>query len=221
MKARSVVKTGNKSVRVAKQSSAKDAIGIIEKNRDIFLLTFGQFSVLDVLLVVLRQTGPADVVISSWTAADSHLERIKQLLDGGEITNFKIILDRSFKSRQPKYDYHMHNAFGSECIRYLRSHTKFILLRNEEFDIVIHTSANLNDNARLENLEICENKKFAEFMQSVVDDVFSEVRVGELRSSPVSLNSVQDEFPFIECAANPINGKDLNEPHFTHTLKKR
>ena len=61
-------KKGNagKKIRACKKGTASQAIGIIEKNTDTFCLTYGQFSLIDALLAILDQTGPAHVTISTW-----------------------------------------------------------------------------------------------------------------------------------------------------------
>ena len=53
------------------------------------------------------------------------------------------------------------------------------MIRNEKWDIVVRTSANLNRNLRLENFEIDENKDFADFFQKFFDEAFSQIAVNE------------------------------------------
>jgi len=72
-KPKSHTKTAKRDIRMARASTAREAIGHIEKQTDKFILTFGQFSLIDALVVLLDQTGPATVDISTWTAADAHL----------------------------------------------------------------------------------------------------------------------------------------------------
>ena len=59
----------NKGIRVSKTGSAIQAIGILEQSMDCFILTYGQFSLIDALMSILKQTGPAHVSLSTWTAA--------------------------------------------------------------------------------------------------------------------------------------------------------
>lgn len=209
----------NRNIRVAKRSNADEAIGKIEKNSDTFILTYGQFSLIDALCSILDQTGPADVTISTWTAADAHLERSADLLASAQIRSFRMIVDRSFESRQPKYCYHMRKLFGTECIRAIPTHAKFMLIRSDTHDISVRTSMNLNENPRLENIEISENHKLAEFFQTVADDVFAEVKPEENRSEMLKMVSLQESFKFHEIKANPIPRSNLNVPKTTHTTK--
>lgn len=220
MNAKTFKKQSKRKVRISKQGAAADAIGKLEHDQDVYILTFGQFSLIDALCEILDQTGPADVVVSSWTAADAHLEKTASMIESASIRSFKMILDRSFESRQPEYCYHMRQLFGADCIRHVRSHAKFLLIRNDDWNIVVRTSMNLNENPRLENIEITDNRLFADFFQLVVDDIFNEVVAGEARSSSLKINSIQEELPFGEVAAKTINRSNLNEPSYSHTLKK-
>ena len=76
------------------------------------------------------------------------------MVESLEVLSLKMIVDRSFKSRQPKYYKKMIELFGINCIREIRNHSKFMVIRNDNWDIVVRTSMNLNNNPRLENIEI-------------------------------------------------------------------
>lgn len=206
-----------KKVSVCKSGTAAQAIGTIEKNTDTFVLTYGQFSLIDALMAILDQTGPAHVCISTWTAAHAHLDRSMELMNGAEILSFRMLVDRSFQSRQPGYYNHMIELFGADSVRAIRTHAKFMTIRNEKFDIVVRTSMNLNENPRLENIEVSENKDFAEFFESIVDGVFSEVEPGENKSDLPGLdNIVNNQFQLV--AGDYIKRRNLNEPRYSHTI---
>ncbi len=210
----------NREMRIAKLLTAKEAIGKIEKDTDTYILTYGQFSLIDALVAILDQIGPAKVVISTWTAADAHLQRSAELVESSSITDFRLIVDRSFETRQPGYCYQMRKLFGEDCIRAFRTHAKFMLIRSDTHDIVVRTSMNLNENPRLENIEITESREFADWFQQIVDAIFSEVEKGQNRSAMLALDDIQDDSPFREISANLISRESLNEPEATHTIKK-
>ena len=214
-------KTSNKhkKIRACKKGTASQAIGVIEKDTDTFCLTYGQFSLIDALLAVLDQTGPAHVVVSTWTAAHADLTRSAELLETAEILSFKLIIDRSFHSRQPEYYQHMLQLFGTNSIRAIRTHAKFITIRNENFDIVIRTSMNLNSNPRLENIEVSENKDFAEFFEAIANDIFAEVGPGEMRSDQLEMKSIMEDDFFKQIKADPIKRNSVKEATYTHELK--
>jgi hypothetical protein len=78
---------------------------------------------------------------------------------------------------------------------------------------------NLNENPRLENIEISEDRRLAEFFQTVADDVFAEVKPEENRSEMLKMVSLQESFKFHEIKASPIPRSNLHVPKTTHTIK--
>ena len=210
----------DKQIRACKRGSATQAIGKIEKNTDTFILTYGQFSLIDALMVILDQTGPAHVVISTWTAAHAHLDKSQELMSNSEILSLRMIVDRSFKTRQPGYFNHMIKLFGADCIRELRTHAKFITVINDNFNVVARTSMNLNENPRLENIEISENKEFAAFFTNIVDDIFTEVAPGENRSAQLELPSLAENPKFKMVSGDYIPRQNLKEAKYTHELRE-
>lgn len=54
--------------RLSKVASARDTIDGFGHGMDVVGLTFGQFSLLDLIEAALELTGPADVTISTWSA---------------------------------------------------------------------------------------------------------------------------------------------------------
>lgn len=208
----------NKKIKVCKRASASQAIGQLEKNTDTFILTYGQFSLIDALIAILDQTGPAHVIISTWTAAHADLSKSAELLESAEILSFRMIVDRSFETRQPQYYQHMIRLFGKESIRAINTHAKFITVRNGKWDIVVRTSMNLNGNPRLENMEVSDNVMFCEFFEKIADEIFLEVAVDEKKSRQLELPGIEDNNQFKLVSAKQIKRSTLNEPSYSHEI---
>ena len=171
-------------------------------------------------MALLDQTGPVTVDLSTWTAADAHLQKTAELIESCDITRFRLIVDHSFEGRQPEYVHHMKKVFGADCIRQLRMHAKFLIVRSASHDIVVRTSMNLNGNPRLENVEISEDCAFADWFTGIVDNIFEELRPNSNNSSPPIFAGMPDNSPYAEITADPIRRSSLNEAQVTHTLKK-
>lgn len=165
---------------VRKTGNARDAIGTLEPGAELYILTFGQFSLMDAILVLLEQAGPAEVVLATWTAADADLTTTARLVEQAAITRLRMIVDRSFASRQPDYCATMRELFGDDCIRTVRSHAKFVAIRNERWSLAVRTSMNLNQNPRMENIEISDDPALCGFLEQVADDLFAEQPPGDL-----------------------------------------
>ena len=66
--------------------SAAEAVAELERDgMELFGLTKGQFSLTDMIEAILEKTGPADLSISTWTAANGDVTRMLELLNSGAI----------------------------------------------------------------------------------------------------------------------------------------
>lgn len=158
--------------------SAADAIGAIGRNCEIYGLSKGQFSLIDIIQHCLRATGPADVVLSTWTAANADLGFAFRLLADGAIRTCRFVVDFSFPVRQPEYCAALRERFGDDAIRLTKNHAKFCLIHNGEWSIVIRTSMNLNENRRLESFEISDDAGLCGYLLGVVGELFAEHGAG-------------------------------------------
>lgn len=193
MKARSISrKRKPRTISAAKTSAASECFQDLQPGCELYILTFGQFSLIDALVALLDVTGPAKVDISTWTAAYAHLDRSKALMESAAITDLRFLVDRSFLTRQPEYCQHLRSLFGDRCIRTYRAHSKFMTVKNDKWSLAIRTSMNLNENPRLENIEVSDDPALCAFMTRVVDDVFAEHDEGEFGGKIPDLHSIPD-----------------------------
>lgn len=159
----------DRTVRAARAESARRAVGTLVPGAEVLILTHGQFSIIDALAAILDQTGPADVSISTWTAAAADLTHAERWVRSGRIRSLRFLVDRSFATRQPGYCQVLLDLFGPDAIRTTRTHAKFATVRNDSSALAIRTSMNLNANPRLETLEISVDVGLADFL----DEQFS------------------------------------------------
>lgn len=161
-------------IRAAKSAQAAEAIGELTPGCEIFCFTFGQFSLIDAICELVRQVGPCDVTLSTWTAADADLRRAEALIRESAIKRMRFIVDRSFLTRMPHYCQAMRELFGDPCIRTARSHAKFATITSDRWNLAIRTSMNMNHNARLENIEISDDPALCGFLLGIADMIFAE-----------------------------------------------
>ena len=157
---------------------AAAAIGIITPGCEIYGLTKGAFSLVDVIVACLAQTGPADLVLSTWTAAGSDIDFAMKLLADGRVRSMRFIVDYSFQSRQPAYCAALRERFGDDSIRVTKNHCKFVLILNDVWNLAIRTSMNLNENRRLENFEISDDPALAGYLRDFTDTLFAATASG-------------------------------------------
>lgn len=153
--------------------SAARCIGPITPGCDIFGLTKGDFSMIDILRHVAREIGPCDIDVGTWTAAAAEIGQAFDMLNDGNIRRLRFLVDRSFPQRQPKYFAALRQRFGADCVRLARFHAKFILLENERFSVAVRTSMNLNLNERIEFYELSEGSPISDYLRQVVDHHFA------------------------------------------------
>lgn len=168
--------------RLSKVSNARDALAGLDHGAEVYCLTFGQFSLMDAVEAILDRTGPADVVISTWTAAAVDLSRSAESLRDRRIRSLRFLVDCSFPQRQPGYAAVLRDLFGDEAIRTTRTHAKFAVITNDVWRIAVRTSMNLNENPRLESIEVSDDASLAGFLLGVVDEIWSEETAGDYRT---------------------------------------
>ena len=193
-----------RTIRLSKQSNALEAIGTLKPGCELFILTFGQFSLIDALCTVLQQTGPAHVTLATWTAADADLRQSAELLRTAAISSMRFLVDRSFLTRHPSYCETMRGLFGDQCIRTARTHAKWALISNDSWKIVFRTSMNLNSNPRLENLEISDDPALFDFLLSIADGIFDEQTAGVFNASLPKLQLVPEVQHVPPVASKPM-----------------
>ena len=153
--------------------AASDAIaGLDRDGYELYGLTRGQFSLTDMIEAVLQKTGPAAMGISTWTAAQTDIGRMLDLLNSGMITSCRWLVDMTFIRRCPALVSEIRQKFGHDAIRITRTHAKFVTIANDQWQIALRSSMNLNQNPRLESFEIGHDPKLCAFLTGIMDQVW-------------------------------------------------
>ena len=156
-----------------RQENAEKAIAELKQDgMEIFGLTRGQFSLSDLLKATLIKTGPAELAISTWTAAHADVERMMNLLKNGLITDCKWLVDHTFVRRVPALTAQIRQQFGDDAIRVTKTHAKFATITNESWQVAIRSSMNLNQNPRLESFQIGHDPVLCKFLNNALADIW-------------------------------------------------
>ena len=159
--------------RTINAATAADAVGPVTHGAEIYGVSKGQFSLIELIEYLLQVSGPAHLVISTWTAAGADLAHARTLVDNGAILSARWLVDYSFPNRQPGYCQILRERFGDESIRTTANHAKFVLIHNDEWHLVLRTSMNLNLNRRLESYEISDDPEMAAWLLDIIADAFA------------------------------------------------
>jgi hypothetical protein len=156
--------------------SAAAAIADLDDEVQIHGLTRGQFSLLDLVIALLAKTGPAHLSISTWTAAPHEIEAVHSLVQRGDITKTRWLVDFSMARRETAVTHRMREVFGWNSIRVALVHCKFVLIQNASWRVVLRSSMNLNMNPRLEDFTVGHDPELAAFYNAILDEIFTKQR---------------------------------------------
>lgn len=192
--------------RFSRAASAVDTITGFGHDVDIpFALTMGQFSLLDLIEATLAITGPAHVALSTWSTGFYDLEAAQRFVADGRMLSLRFVMDSSDKRGQAKGT-DVADVIGPENIRTTRTHAKFVIITNDEWNIVITTSMNLNLNPRSEQFTMTDCAETAAFLLGIVDELFAELPEGATydRTTP-QLQGVESVQPSFAIEMTPVD----------------
>lgn len=164
--------------RLSKVANARDTIAGFGHGMDVVGLTYGQFSLLDLIQAALDITGPADVAISTWSAGLYDVDAADRFVADGRIRRIRFVMDSATQKRGQASAVEIADLFGADAIRTTRSHAKFAVLTNDDWSVVITSSMNLNLNPRLEQFEMTDDPDRAALFLEFVDGLFAELPPG-------------------------------------------
>jgi hypothetical protein len=160
------------------QSATEAVAGLERDGMELFGLTKGQFSLTDMIEAILQKTGPADLSISTWTAANGDVTRMLELLNSGAIRSCRWLVDLTFMRRCPQLTAEIRAKFGADAIRVTKTHAKFCTITNDDWQIALRSSMNLNQNPRMESFQVGHDPVLCQFLSEVLDDVWKRQNKG-------------------------------------------
>jgi len=192
--------------RISCVESAGATIGKLQRGCRIIGVTKGHFSMLDLVRAVVDQTGAADVTVCTWTAGMKDIELAAWLLDSGRLTSFHLICDRAFPSVKPEYCAAIVHRFGAESVTLANTHAKYVIIRNDVWNIVIRTSMNMSRNPRWEQFELDDSEQICTFFT----DMAAEIRATTPHGFEVSSSQIHDLLR-AGLAQHPDKVRDLDD----------
>ena len=137
--------------------NAGDSIGPISPGMHKFLITRGQFGLIDSILHVLDQIGPSHLSLWSWAVSSYEQKVLARLMADHRILSARLIVDVSIVKRAQKgVIAEWAKIFGSDSIRYVISHAKMARIWNDGARVLVRGSFNLNFSPRFEQVDISE-----------------------------------------------------------------
>ena len=166
-------------------TSASQVAREVKKGCRLIGLTRGQFSLIDLIYSILKQVGKSKVICATWSAGIKDANTVKWMINSDLIESFLLVTDHSYVTRQSKYALQLTELFGKENIRTSELHAKFCLISNDNFNIIIRTSMNLNANKTCESFEIDEDIEIFKFYENFISETFNQMPIGFIPNSDI------------------------------------
>jgi hypothetical protein len=171
MTGRSAAPASRRARAVESFRSAAEAIGPVVPEMSLFLVTRGQFSLLDMVQHVFAQLGRAEVSVWTWAIADYEVEAMAGLMANAAIVGARLIVDRSAEQRSAPTIDAWRQRFGLEAVRVCKNHAKMARVWTSERRVLIRGSCNLNWNPRYENVDVTEGGEDFDLVARLEDEL--------------------------------------------------
>lgn len=152
--------------------SASESIGPIVHDMSLFALTRGQWSMIDAVLHVLDQVGPASVSLWTWTVAEYEVQTLSRLRRDERLTSGRLVIDYGARNKNAAIIAEWQSSFGPDSVRYVVNHAKIALVESASgFRCLLRGSMNLNFNPRFEQFDLTEGGPDFDLVRSIEDEL--------------------------------------------------
>ncbi len=156
---------------VAKILLSPKGLGRIEQGRSKHFYSDGAFNLFQLIAYLLKQTGPAHVLLTSYSIAEDSLAVLRRKVETGEILSVRFIIDNRVKSMSPKPFDVLAKSFPA-CYRCRAVHAKVALIYNDDWKLTVTGSQNATRNPKLERGIIHTDVNVFDFDYKVLQDEF-------------------------------------------------
>jgi len=144
------------------------AIGLLENGKEHHYYSHGNFNLVRLICFLLKQTGPAHVMLTSYSFSRESIEMLQNRVQKQAILSFRVLLDNRVRVMSPLPFQMIAASFDYRCISV---HAKIALIWNDDWKITIITSQNATDNPKLERGVIFTDSEIFDFdYQNLCDE---------------------------------------------------
>jgi hypothetical protein len=145
------------------------SIGQLQKGKTTHYYSYGNFNLVRLLIHILKQTGPANVFMTSYSFSQTSIEQLLNHRQKGNILSFRVIVDNRVKTMSPIPFQMLSTAFDYRCSSI---HAKVALVWNDNWNISVVTSQNATDNPKLERGTIFTDIETFNFDKNALENEF-------------------------------------------------
>lgn len=169
---RSSSPAGRRKTAVESFKNAAETIGTCEAGMSLFAITRGQWSMIDAVLHVLDQVGPAAVSLWTWTVAEYEVQVLTRLRIDERVTSGRLVIDHGARNKNAAIIADWKQNFGDDSVRYVVNHAKIATVETAGgLKFLLRGSMNLNFNPRFEQFDITEGGPEFDLIQSIELDL--------------------------------------------------
>lgn len=141
---------------------------VLDQEMVYHFVTMGKFSAHEALLYVLSKTGPAEVWMCTWKISETPARMLVKALQNGRITRLHCLLEKRMTIKSPNALQLMEHA--ATHVKLDSVHAKVAVLVNDQYSVVICTSANMSENTRIEVGYVSTQRDVAQFHRTWLND---------------------------------------------------
>jgi len=145
------------------------SIGQLQNGKTTHYYSYGNFNLVRLLIHLLKQTGPANVFMTSYSFSQTSIEQLLNHRQKGNILSFRVIIDNRVKTMSPIPFQMLSTAFDYRCSSI---HAKVALVWNDNWNISVVTSQNATDNPKLERGTIFTDIETFNFDKNALENEF-------------------------------------------------
>lgn len=146
-------------------------LGELRKGSAKHFYSDGSFNLIQLILYILNQTGPAHVFLTSYSISEDSVTVLRRKVDNGSILDIKFIIDSRVKSMSPKPFAVLADSFPG-CYKCRAIHAKIALIYNDEWKVTVIGSQNATKNPKLERGIIHTDETIFDFDYKILTHEF-------------------------------------------------
>ncbi len=146
------------------------SIGPLEQGKTKHYYSDGNFNLMRLVFHLLKETGPVDILMSTYSISQATLEQIHNKVNKGAIKSIRFLIDNRVKVMSPKPFQLLRESFPYSCISL---HAKVALLWNQDWNVSIVTSQNATDNPKLERGVIFTDTQVFTYDKTILENAFA------------------------------------------------
>lgn len=160
--------------RVVTSAPAAEVVGEIRRGDRLFGVNRNRFDLVEMILHLIETAGPCDVFVLIGFVGRTDFAPLREAVEDGRVRSLRYLIDSTFPVvARPKHLAALHENVPAEAQRYVANHAKLVLVRNDTWGLVLRTSANMNQNTRLEQFDIEDDGELCGVLWETLAEAFA------------------------------------------------